>query len=593
MVEGKRFISLHSAPFGRKGSFFIIQQSDTGLDHFGASDLWVGTTRSTGYGYSGIETTNRVMKIRLEKDGLPVPFAVSNTPGEVILEADSGVMRICISEHTLLQFHGTGGLSLILTAPLNAFHAMVKDMLDGTWQLMTTTSAVSWLFVPVRGTCVMASPYDWRAMRTPMMHGTWHPDADGVLDLSVEEFEHEARRRPVYPDYEASAAAVLRDFEAYRDACLPDFAEEFRDSRDLVAWMIWSHTRVPAPHSLIKREMVTMMHQLFYQCYGWQQAFQAIANCKNVDFAWDLLQSVFDYQRPETGQIPDHIDEITVTYLAFKPPIYGAALNWLMEHCDLSAISEARKTQLYEALSRYYRFFFEYRDLDQDGLPEYHHCDESGCEDTTMFIKGLPLANPELAAFMVSTADALSRLAALLGRRDESESWDGEAAALTERALKAFWNGKRFTAFRAGTGERVETGSISFFTPLLMGKRLPKAIVDAVVADLFRENVHLTPYGTPSEALDSPYFEHGWSKGTVQSPTTCLVVLGLAACGRMEEAREVAARYARTLQKSGMYHMIDPITGLGNDRAIGVNTVQYWAAWTAGVLAILAGQILK
>ena len=94
MREGKRFISLHSAPFGRKGSFFIVQQSDTGLDHFGASDLWVGTTRSTGYGYSGIETTNRVIKITLEKDGRPVPFAVSTTPAEVILESDCGDMRI-------------------------------------------------------------------------------------------------------------------------------------------------------------------------------------------------------------------------------------------------------------------------------------------------------------------------------------------------------------------------------------------------------------------------------------------------------------------------------------------------------------------
>ena len=591
MVEGKRFISLHSAPFGRKGSFFIIQQSDTGLDHYGASDLWVGTTRSTGYGYSGIETTNRVMKIRLMKEGRPVPFAVSNTPAEITLEADCGTMRLCISEQRLLQFHGTGGLTLTLTAVLGAFHAMVKDMLDGTWQLMTTTSAVSWLFVPVRGTCAMDAPYDWRAMRTPFMHGAWLPDEDGVLDLSVEEFELEARRRPSYPGYEASAAAVLKEFEVYRDACMPRFAEGYEECRDLVAWMIWSHTRVPAPRSLIKREMVTMMHQLFYQCYGWQQAFQAIANCRNVDFAWDLLQSVFDYQSTETGQIPDHIDEITVTYLAFKPPIYGVALNWLLDRCDLSAISRERRELLYGALSRYYRFFFEYRDLDRDGLPEYHHCDESGCEDTTMFIRGLPLANPELAAFMVSTADALSRLAALLGKGEEAEAWDREAAALTDRALKAYWNGKRFVAFRAGTGEIIETGSISFFTPLLMGKRLPKEIVDTVVADLFRENVNVTPYGVPSEALDSQYFEHGWSKGTIQSPTTCLVVLGLAACGRTEEARELAGRYARTLKKAGMYHMIDPITGIGNDKAIGVNNVQYWAAWTAGVFAILAGYI--
>ena len=591
MREGKRFISLHSAPFGRKGSFFIVQQSDNGLDHYGASDLWVGTTRSTGYGYSGIETTNRVMKITLEKDGCPIPFTVSNTPAEIILESDNGAMHICISEHTLLQFYSTDGLTLVLTAPLRAFHSAVRDMLDSTWQLTTCTSAVNWLFVPVRGTCVMDAPYDWRGMRNPYMHGTWLPDQEGVLDVSVEEFELDAKRRSRYPDYTASAAAVLKEFEKYRDTCFPQLPEEFEKSRDAAAWMIWSHTRTPAPRSLIKREMVTMMHQLFGQCYCWQQAFQAMAHCGNADFAWSLLQSVFDYQDPVTGQIPDHIDEINITFLSFKPPIYGVALNWLLDRCDLSVISKERKEQLYEALGKLYRFFFEYRDLDGDGLPEYHQCDETGCEDTSMCIKGLPLACPELAAYLVSMADALSRLAAILDKDAEAKTWDEEAAALSDRLLNAFWTGERFIAFRVGTRAVGETGSISFFTPLVMGKRLPVHIADILVKNLFRENVHITPYGIPSEALDSPYFEHGWSKGTIQSPTMCLVVLGLAACHRLEEAREAARRYARTVQNSGFYHMIDPLTGLGNDKAIGINNVQYWAAWTAGVFALLAGYL--
>ncbi|NLT12842.1 MAG: hypothetical protein GXY05_00720 [Clostridiales bacterium] len=591
MTEGKRFISLHSAPFGRKGSFFIVQQSDIGLDHYGASDLWVGTTRSTGYGYSGIETTNRVMKITLEKDGKPVPFAVSNTPAEIILESDQGAVRLCISEHRLLQFHSEDGLSLVLNAPLTAFHATVRDMLDGSWLLTTYMSAVNWLFVPVRGACVMDAPYDWRGMRNPYMRGTWVPDQNGVLDVSVEEFELETKRRSSYPDYGASAAAVLKDFEQYRDTCFPELPDEYKKSRDAASWMIWSHTRTPAPRSLIKRDMVTMMHQLFGQCYCWQQAFQAMAHCKNADFAWSLLQSVFDYQNPETGQIPDHIDEINITFLTFKPPIYGVALNWLLDKCDLSVISEERKALLYEEVSKLYRFFFEYRDGDGDGLPEYHQCDETGCEDTSMCMKGFPLACPELAAYLVSMADALSRLATLLGYSEEAKAWDGEAAALSDRLLKAFWTGERFIAFRAGTKELVETGSISFFTPLVMGKRLPKHIADILIRDLFTENIHITPYGIPSEALDSPYFEHGWSKGTIQSPTMGLVVLGLAACGRVEEARDAARRYVRTVQKSGFYHMIDPLTGLGNDKAIGINNVQYWAAWTAGVFALLAGYL--
>ena len=140
-----------------------------------------------------------------------------------------------------------------------------------------------------------------------------------------------------------------------------------------------------------------------------------------------------------------------------------------------------------------------------------------------------------------------------------------------------------FTSFGAAIGG---------ISALLMGRHLPEEVVDTVVADLFREDVNITKYGVPSEALDSPYLEHGWSRGTIQTPTTCLVAMGLAACGREKEARDVARRYADTLRDFGMYHMHDPVTGQGDDRAIGVNDTQHWSAWTAGVFMILAGYLL-
>ena len=156
-------------------------------------------------------------------------------------------------------------------------------MLDGSWLLTTYKSAVNWLFVG-QGKCVMDAPYDWRSMhnRTCAAHGC---RTKGRSDLSVEEFGLDSKKRAAYPDYGASAAAVLREFEEYRDTCFPALPDEFEKSRDAAAWMIWSHTRTPAPRSLIKRDMVIMMHQLFGQCYCWQQAFRPWL-IANADFAW-------------------------------------------------------------------------------------------------------------------------------------------------------------------------------------------------------------------------------------------------------------------------------------------------------------------
>ncbi|MBR6205634.1 MAG: hypothetical protein IKQ73_00480 [Oscillospiraceae bacterium] len=585
------FIDLHSAPFGRKGSFFIVTQGPAGKDHFGHSNLWLGTTRSIGFGYSGVNATNRVAKIRLMKDGMPVPFAVSTTPSEVLLESDYGTMRICISEKFLVQFHGEDGLSLSLNAPMEAFHSIVKDMLDGTWQLVTCKTAVNWLFVPVTGTLEMDAPYDFRAMQNLYMNSVWNPDENGVVDVAVEEFDAEPVLRESFPDYRESVKAVQAEFEEYLGRCAPAFPPEYAECREKAAWLVWTHTRVPFPGSRFRHEMCIMMHQEFGHCFGWQQAFQAMGNCRDPRFAWDLIQSVFDYQLP-SGQIPDHIDEMEVIYQSFKPPLYGVALNWLYDHADVSVIPAEDKEKLYGEMSLLWDFYRNYRDLDHDGLPEYHHADESGCDESTIFSAGVPVANPELAAYLVCFADALARLADDLGRGEDAEKWSAEADALAARTLEKLWDGKRFTAFRAGTGAPVKAKPIGFFTPLLMGRHLPDEVVDTVVADLFREDVNITKYGVPSEALDSPYLEHGWSRGTIQTPTTCLVAMGLAACGREKEARDVARRYADTLRDFGMYHMHDPVTGQGDDRAIGVNDTQHWSAWTAGVFMILAGYLL-
>ncbi len=591
MKNCNRFIDLHYSPFGRKGSYFIIMQSPRGHDHFGRSDLWIGTTRSVGFGYSSVNTTNRMISLTLQKDGRPVPFAVSNTPSEMILESDYGNMRICISEQFLIQFHSDDGLSLCMSAPITGFHGMVKDMVDGTWQLMTCTNAVTWNLVPVTGTCDMDAPYNWRKMQTTHMSCVWKPDENGVLDVAIEEFDCEPVRRDSYPDYYKAAAAVQAEFEEYRDRCIPEFPPEFADTRDVAAWMVWTHTRVPHPGSRFKHEMCIMMHQEFGHCFGWQQAFQAIANCKDPRFAWNLIQSVFDYQLP-TGQIPDHIDELVVIYQSFKPPLYGLALSWLYDHCDLSVIPVEDKQRLFDEMVLLYDFYMKYRDVDHDGLAEYHHCDEAGCDESSIFSAGLPVANPELAAYLIAHADALSRLAADLGKDDDAKKWEDEARAMTARVLDKLWNGKRFTAFRAGTNAPVEARPIGFFTPLIIGKYLPQEVIDTVTEDLFREDIHITKYGVPSEALDSPYFEHSWSRGTIQAPTTWLVAAGLAACGKKDEARDVAQRYAKTLRDFGLYHMHDPIMGFGDDRAIGVNSVQHWAAWSSAIYIALVGYML-
>ena len=400
-------------------------------------------------------------------------------------------------------------------------------------------------------------------------------------------------KRESYPEYADCVKEVEKDFNDYLDRCIPDFPSEFESRRIQAAWTIWSHTRVPTKFGKIKREMITMNSEMFNAVFGWQQPFQALANCKDEEFAWDLIQSMFDFQIPETGQIPDHVDDGNASYQAFKPPIQGLALSWLLDKGKFKSISKERKQLLYNELALFIDFFFKYRDLDHDGLIEYHHCDESGTDESPIFSTGFPVCTPDVNAYMVGILDSLAKLGNELDKQEESAEYSRCADELTARVVEKLWNGERFVGFNCASKKPVETKSIHFYTALLLGKRLPQEIIDKVCADLFTEGVMMTPYGVPSEALDSVYFEHRWSRGTIQAPTNCLLIMALSMCGRDDLARDLARRYCLNLTKNGLYHMHDPITGLGINKAIGIKTIQHWAAWSCGIYVMLVDQFCR
>jgi len=584
---------MNEVPFGRKGTYMFLSQGPMGMEHFGKSDLWLCTNRAS-FSASFAFYDNRMMSIHLlNRDGVRIPYAVDVKPAELSLVSDYGTVRFCFAEPSLLRVHSDDGLGISIDCAFTQFHSMAKNMLDGSWQIVTNDTRVNILLVPMAGTLKVNAPYDWRTMKTVAFHGDFLADETGKLDVAIEEFEYEPTRRAVYPDYEAGVKAVEAEFNRYVEQCIPELPPEFESRRLQAAWTIWTHTRVPTRFGKIKREMITMNSEMFNAVFGWQQPFQAMAHCKNEDFSWDLLQSMFDFQIPETGQLPDHVDDGTVSYQAFKPPIQGVALNWLLRKGKFRSISRERKQLLYDELALYLDFFFKFRDLDHDGLVEYHHCDESGTDESPIFSTGLPVCTPDVNAYMVGILDALTLLGRELGKEEEAARYAAQADELTARVVKKLWNGERFIGFNCATGEPVLSKSIHFYDALLMGKHLPQEIIDKVCADLFTDGVMMTPYGVPSEALDSVFFEHRWSRGTIQAPTNCLLIMALSLCGKEDLARDLARRYCLNLTKNGLYHMHDPITGLGISKAIGVKTVQHWAAWSAGIYLMLVDQFCR
>jgi neutral trehalase len=242
---------------------------------------------------------------------------------------------------------------------------------------------------------------------------------------------------------------------------------------------------------------------------------------------------------------------------------------------------------------RWTEYFFKCRDVDKDGIWENRNPGETGWEDAPYFSVGFPLASPDMNAYLALQLEAQARLGRLIGV-DEAvcAGYEKRATELVHKIIAAFWDGSRWVAFNSETKATAYTKSLPLFAALILGKRLPQEIIDKSIDYIFKDGKFLTPYGLASESLDSDDFFHGWSRGCVNTPAQLIFCLALEACGRPELAKEVAVRYLDALNKTGLYHMHNALTGqpekllVGN--IAGSEKYLFWSAWTASCYLFLA-----
>ena len=193
------------------------------------------------------------------------------------------------------------------------------------------------------------------------------------------------------------------------------------------------------------------------------------------------------------------------------------------------------------------------------------------------------LVTPDLSAYLVLLYDCLAKLADILGKPAERDGWAAKADALTKLLIEKLWNGERFVAITNHSHEVVATDSVVYYLPLVLGKRLPREIIDKLCADLLVEGEFLTPFGLGVEKLESDFFRlSGMSRGWVLPASNLLILTGMYDVGKVEEAKMIARRYCDACAKWGISMLLDPIRGTPNGFACS------WSANTFLVLADLA-----
>ena len=590
MKTSTHFVRLSETPFSRRGSYFAFFLDVEGGELFAGTTLYIGSTR--GGGATMNTATYRQIKAEIVKDGRPVPTAVSTTNSEVIMQSDYGEFRFCIGERRFVRIKGTDGLSLRLTPKSSPFGSTVTDLMDGAWQFDFNESIA--LLIPFKGTVKANRAFGGNFFGVVGMNFEITPDENGVVDIGIEEFTIDPIHRPFdrYPSYEKCVKDYQDEFDAFAKAVCPSLPAKYESMRLKALWNTWCLMVEPDGEAMFKHTMIKMMRGIFEHVSGWQQAHHIICLSRDVKLAWNILCGLFDYQ-DANGRIADILDNNSHNKIAMKPPFQGVSLMWLLDNCDNSEIPFEDKKHVYQGMVRWTEFFFKCRDIDKDGIWENRSAVETGWEDAAYFEVGFPLASPDLNAYLAIQMEAQAKLGRMIGIDEKTcAGFEAGAKALVQKIIEKFWDGERWIAFNCETLKKSDTKSLPLFATLILGKRLPQDIIDKSIKYIFEDNAFLTPYGLASEALDSDYFAHGWSRGCVNTPVQLILCMALEACGRPELAKKVALRYLDMLNRTGMYHMSNALTGLADKTMVGTVTngekYLFWSGWTSSCYLFLA-----
>ncbi|SHF62286.1 Glycosyl hydrolase family 63 C-terminal domain-containing protein [Caldanaerobius fijiensis DSM 17918] len=560
---------IKQVPFSCKGSYLAFSLMS---EIFGAGKkgLYLRTVH-------GDAAEREIFLFELEDKGISVPFDIYATPWVLHLESAHGYVDICFARPELLRIRGAG-IGLRMTSSKESMFNNAIFSGKNRWSLNLFNNRIQFMLTPLKGRLNVEAP--WDGVKCDYITIEMYPDNDeGYFECAIEEYRGSWQECNYNDKFEDCVERVKKDFEDFLSK-MPEAHDRYQQARELAAYINWSC--IVEPHGLLKRPAMFMSKNWMTNVWSWDHCFNAIAlSYKYPELAWHQYMVMFDLQ-DENGALPDSVNDSLAVWNFCKPPVHGWTLKKMMENTDF--IDEYKLKEIYEPLCNWTDWWFRFRDDDNDGIPQYNHGNDSGWDNSTIFVKRPPIESPDLSALLVIQMEVLSDVARILGKSKESNEWKSRAIDLLERFLAHFIEGDRLVARCSGTHEVVESQSLLPYISIILGKKLPENVLNRLISELKEDGSFITPYGFATENIKSPYYESdGYWRGPIWAPSTMLLIDGLKASGEEDYAKEVSRRFVDMASKSGFAENYDALTGEGlRDRAY---------TWTSSVFLILAHEI--
>lgn len=560
-------IDLQNVPFSRFGSYLALSWLEN--DHHDQAEVSPGLWLRNMHG----EVTREVFHLETLEGGETVPFTAEPCVDELRLRASNGLVRLCIPDSEQLRIR-VEGVGLRLQMQKGTFNSAVKLGTDG-WLFNALTALRNYTAVSLSGELTVDAP--WITTQCERIIADITPGQNGVGECVI----HQTRgHRPLpeeYASYEESRERVSSDFESfYKD--YPAVRDGLQEAARKAAYINWASTVDPCDH--FHRPAMLMSKNWMCNVWSWDHCFNAMALAEgNPELAWDQFMLLFDHQTTQ-GQLPDMINDVLRQYNFVKPPVHGWTYQKMMASNNWFKAPE-QMTKAYDVLRDWTLWWLNFRTRENEQLPEYHHGNDSGWDNGTVFDVGQPVQGADLAALLSIQMEVLADMAATLGRTHDAREWRTKSDAMLEALLENLWIGDRFVSRHARTGAVNEQArSIIPCTPILLGPRLPQNVRESLVQRI-QEN--LTEWGPATENPDSPLYEpDGYWRGPIWAPPTLMMVDGLRRAGQSELADTISKRFCHLCDQGGFAENFDALTGEPlRDRAY---------TWTASTFLMLAAR---
>lgn len=564
-------MDINKIPFSRFNSFLTISPlwNDDGF-------LYIRTVR----GGDMDSDCGKVFKIcTLNSNGEVIPYRVIMSEIELVLETDCGRVRICFEDGNTIRWFGE---NIILRLEMSSgSYDNAIPFGNNRFKVNCFKHDIKYIVEAIEGSLSVDAP--WEGIRSKYVKLDFIPK-EGTRHFHgvIEEFKPVWKERKYERSYESCLNSVKVNYEEWVDK-IPQVLEEFEPGRRLATYITWSCV-VPKTGRLTRPAMY-MSKNWMTNIWSWDHCFNAMALIKNnPDLAWSQFMIPFDLQ-DESGLLPDFVNDKYEYFSCTKPPIHGWTLNWMMEE-NPEFFTHEKLKEIYIPLVKWTEYWFKYTTDGIDNVPTYSHGNDAGWDNSTAFINGAPLKSPDLLSFLILQMKTIEKLSIMLGIDGEAEVWKKRKEETVKLLIDYFWEKDKFIPKREGcTAKDFDGDSLIMLVPIVLGELLPREIRNILIQGIKEEGRFLTPYGLATESLKSKYYkDDGYWRGPIWAPSTMLIVDGLKRAGEDELAKDIALRYVKMANRSGMAENFNAKTGEGlRDKAF---------TWTSSVYLILGSKYI-